>query len=82
MTDCILCSQPMGDEQSLTFQPTHQMCGYRSVTGGIGHHLDHAHFCITKGDPDAGLDFHTSALLVWALVHSPTHHQREEQPGV
>ena len=34
------------------------------VIGGIGHLIDHAHFCRSDAGPDAGLDYRTSALLV------------------
>lgn len=63
--NCDMCGEPMGDEVSLS-KPTvmHRECGLRAVMGGIGHHLDHAHFCKSLGDPDAGLNYRTSALLV------------------
>ena len=60
--DCILCEEPLGPDEP----QVHNECGLRSAVGGIGHLLDHAHFCDT--DPDAGLDFRTSALLVDILV--------------
>ena len=68
-TSCVLCDEPMADEPSVSIiQPMHRACSLRSVTGGIGHHLDHEHFCKTLHDPDAGLDYRTSALLVDELV--------------
>ena len=48
-------------------QDLHRECVMRSVLGGIGHYLDHEHWCVERGDPDAGLDFRTSARLVRAL---------------
>lgn len=42
----------------------HRECMLRVALGGIGHLIDHQHFCIDKGDPDAGLPFHLSAKLV------------------
>lgn len=67
--DCALCSEPLDDEPSASgVQPMHRACALRSVTGGIGHHLDHEHFCVRLGDPDAGLDYRTSALLVDELL--------------
>jgi tetrahydromethanopterin S-methyltransferase subunit E len=42
----------------------HRECSLRSVLGGIGHLMDHAHFCGKMGDPDAGLSYRHSALLV------------------
>lgn len=46
----------------------HRECALRSAIGGIGHLLDHQHFCKERGDPDAGLDLRTSALLVDVFV--------------
>jgi hypothetical protein len=46
----------------------HQECGLREVLGGIGHLLDHEHFCLTLHDPDAGLTYRESAKLVWSWV--------------
>jgi hypothetical protein len=67
--NCVLCGTPMGDAASSSeIQPMHRECSLRSVLGGIGHLLDHAHFCGERGDPDAGLSFRTSALLVDAWV--------------
>ena len=62
---CVLCEEAMdGEESGSTAQPMHRACGLRSVIGGIGHLIDHDHFCNTARDPDAGLDYRTSALLV------------------
>jgi hypothetical protein len=40
----------------------------REVMGGIGHLLDHDHFCVERHDPDAGLPYRLSALLVDTYV--------------
>lgn len=64
-TGCVLCHERLGVESSASVaQPMHRACALRSGIGGIGHLLDHDHFCVARGDPDAGLDFRTSALLV------------------
>lgn len=69
MNHCVLCDEPMGGEGSTSIvQPMHRACSLRSAVGGIGHLLDHGHFCTALGDPDAGLDYRTSALLVDELV--------------
>lgn len=68
MTDCVLCDEPLTGPSASELQPVHRECALRSVSGGIGHHIDHAHFCRGIGDPDAGLDYRTSALLVDVLL--------------
>ena len=69
MAECALCAEPMGDEPSASeIQPMHRECALRSVIGGIGHLLDHGHFCRSELGPDAGLDYRTSALLVDAFI--------------
>jgi len=64
--NCVLCDEPLapGEKSASLAQPIHRECSLRSVIGGIGHLLDHNHFCTTLHDPDAGLDYRTSALLV------------------
>jgi hypothetical protein len=75
---CPMCREPA--ESDLAPDPlytsegpriVHRACMLRSVIGGIGHLLDHAHFCGVLRDPDAGLDYRTSALLVdvWVQRH-------------
>lgn len=44
----------------------HRECSLRAVRGGIGHLVNHAKYCGQQGDPDAGLGYRKSALLVWA----------------
>lgn len=46
----------------------HTACMLRSVSGGIGHLLDHHRWCLREGDPDAGMPFRESALCVAALM--------------
>lgn len=45
--------------------PVHRECALRCVLGGIGHHLDHDHWCVEAGDPDGGMSYRESALAVW-----------------
>jgi len=65
--NCDLCDTKL-DVWAGEGQPMHRECLLRSVLGGIGHLLDHNHFCINLKDPDAGLNFRTSALLVDVYV--------------
>ena len=63
---CAHCSEPIlpsEERAEIITMDAHRECALRSVVGGIGHLLDHAHFCKGIG-PDAGLDYRTSALLV------------------
>ena len=68
---CLMCNEAITDDISPTSVYTengprrmHRVCSLREVLGGIGHLLDHEHFCIDMKDPDAGLDYRTSALMV------------------
>jgi hypothetical protein len=66
---CMFCNEPEeGDQANIINNYAHRECALRSAVGGIGHLLDHAHFCHDKG-PDAGLDYRTSALLVDVWIH-------------
>lgn len=47
----------------------HRECSLRAVLGGIGHHVNHAHYCGGELGPDAGLSYRASALLVWRTFH-------------
>jgi hypothetical protein len=38
------------------------------VLGGIGHLLDHAHYCLEEHDPDGGFTYRESARLVAVWV--------------
>lgn len=78
--DCLLCSEPITDHPSTcvptalfvdgVFEPrlAHRECMLRSVTGGIGHHEDHAYWCVEMHDPDGGRSYRQSALEVDALL--------------
>jgi hypothetical protein len=46
----------------------HRECHLRAVMGGIGHHVDHAHYCRSALGPDAGLTRRQSSLLVWSVL--------------
>lgn len=69
---CELCREdidPGEVSRKVSTMAAHRECLLRSVAGGIGHLIDHAHFCGERGDPDAGLSYRLSALLVDAYVH-------------
>jgi len=69
LTNCVLCGESMSGEVSRNLgDPMHRVCSLRGVIGGIGHLLDHDHFCVELHDPDAGLSYRISALLVDELV--------------
>lgn len=61
-------AHPQGAE---TYAPVHRECSLRSVLGGIAH-LRRTCSCYAApgfaDDPDAGLSYRESALLVWAYV--------------
>jgi hypothetical protein len=59
---CPLCND---DDSS---EPMHRECLLRSALGGIGHLLDHRHWCLLNNDTDAGLGRRDSARCVEALV--------------
>lgn len=62
---CCLCSEPMIDERSSSsLQPMHRACALRSTMGGIGHLIAHHYWCEQRHNPDAGLTYRQSALLV------------------
>jgi hypothetical protein len=68
---CASCGEPIRpgeDRADIITMDVHRECALRDVMGGIGHLLDHAHFCSGVG-PDAGLDRRTSALLVDVWIH-------------
>jgi hypothetical protein len=80
---CAMCNESVVVDPSSTVIQTdegprkmHRVCGLREVVGGIGHLLDHDHFCRNMGSPDAGLDYFTSALMVDVWV------QRKGVPNV
>lgn len=66
---CALCDEPMDGEPSASrIQPMHRACTLRSSIGGIGHVIAHQYWCLNRHDPDAGLTFRQSALLVDEFV--------------
>lgn len=68
---CANCNETIleGEERAdIITMDCHRECALRAVIGGIGHLIDHAHFCKGVG-PDAGLDYRTSALMVDVWVH-------------
>ena len=67
--NCVLCYEPMRDATSAsTLQPMHRECGLREVVGGIGHLIAHDYWCLQRHDPNAGLTYRQSAMMVEALV--------------
>lgn len=66
---CAFCDEEIlpDEERADIALDAHRECALRSVIGGIGHLIDHGHFCSGVG-PDAGLDYRTSALLVYVWV--------------
>lgn len=62
MGTCDLCDEPV------VGATRHRECLLREGLGGIGHLLAHHYFCTTRHDPDAGVSYRLSALLVDAYV--------------
>ena len=60
---------------SVAMNPVHKECGFRAVSGGIGHFEDHHHWCQTVHDPDGGRSVRQSSLEVWARTVRITHSQ-------
>lgn len=48
--------------------PVHKECSLRAVLGGIGHHINHAHWCTIMHDPDGGKSYRASSLAVWEMI--------------
>lgn len=70
--DCVLCEEDMGSARSSnanSMAPMHRECSLREVLGGIGHLVAHEYWCTQRHDPDAGLTYRQSALIVDAWVH-------------
>lgn len=63
--DCLLCGEAMAPDDD---EAIHRECNLRAVMGGIGHLVAHEHWCVQRRDPDAGLTYRQSALLVDAFV--------------
>jgi hypothetical protein len=81
MGNCLFCDEPMtlADKPGLavgvmresgpTVEYAHRECQLREVMGGIGHLIAHEFWCgAPRHDPDAGLTYRQSALLVNAWV--------------
>lgn len=70
---CGLCAELLAagdDVRPLGGVPSgkaHRECLLRTVVGGIGHHEDHALWCVERGDPDGGRTYRASALEVDTL---------------
>jgi hypothetical protein len=72
MTSCVFCDEELdGTDSSPDLIGTaegprgaHRQCMIRSARGGIGHLVAHEYWCGQHNDPDAGLTFRQSALLV------------------
>jgi hypothetical protein len=67
---CQLCGEPVepGSEAPVVGTLMHSECGLRMALGGIGHLIDHAYWCLEKHDPDGGLSYRDSALMVATWV--------------
>lgn len=52
---CYYCEEDILPENraDIITLDAHKECALREVLGGIGHHLDHAHFCKGELGPDA-----------------------------
>ena len=66
---CVMCGEDVVGDGVPIGTPTgmgvvHRECGLREVMGGIGHCVAHEYWCKQKNDPDAGLTYRQSALLV------------------
>lgn len=74
---CVMCEEIvregergsfMGIAEMPYYGPVHRECSLRGVLGGIGHLQDHLRWCVQEHDPDGGLSYRKSALLVWEWV--------------
>ena len=72
---CLYCDEPLHGNVApgviLTSDGrryAHVECSLRTVVGGIGHLIAHDYWCTTRRDPDAGLTYRQSALLVMEWV--------------
>lgn len=81
MSGCVLCDEAitLADEPALTIGTldasglpklgyVHRQCQLREGMGGIGHLIAHEYWCLQQHDPDAGLTYRQSALLVDAWI--------------
>ena len=75
---CLLCDEPVWGDAAQDpvhtadgLRITHWQCSLRNVLGGIGHLIAHDYWCgAPRHDPDAGLTYRQSSLLVatWVRV--------------
>lgn len=79
---CVLCDEPImldddparpvgvaDSDGNASIRYMHRECGLREVMGGVGHLVAHEYWCgEPRHDPDAGLTYRQSALLVDAWV--------------
>lgn len=65
-SDCLMCGTPL--DSLFDDEAMHRECSLRNVMGGIGHLIAHDYWCTERHDPDAGLTYRQSALLVDAFV--------------
>lgn len=69
--NCEMCGEPCGEPfKGVVTMVGHRECFLRDGMGGIGHLLAHEYWCSQRGDPDAGLTYRQSALLVDAWVQA------------
>lgn len=73
MRVCIYCggyieAHEMVRDEMGVFLNGHRECGVRCVVGGIGHLTNHEYWCKLKGDPDAGMSYRESAIMVMSWV--------------
>lgn len=73
---CPLCNEEItSDEETspikvafidgtLAAAQMHRECALRNVIGGIGHLTDHYLWCTVNKDPDGGMTYRASAILV------------------
>ena len=78
---CYFCSEPIEASQEVAEgrffdaegheRRNHRECALRAVLGGIGHLNEHEYWCVQMKDPDGGLSYRESALLVdeWVRRH-------------
>lgn len=69
---CELCDEPIyGQKADVRPLIAHNHCLLRETMGGIGHLIAHEYWCgAPRHDPDAGLTYQQSALLVLAYVQT------------
>ena len=76
MPVCVLCNEEVDDYDAAAFpigtpegpREAHRQCLLRSSIGGIGHLIAHKYWCGEMNDPDAGLTYRQSALMVQRWV--------------